>query len=196
MFTSRAEHRLLLREDNADRRLTATGRRLGLVDDERWQRYEIRQALLEREHTRLSGVMLVPGKVDEPAALAALGVPLSRAASLAELLRRPEVRYETLLALAGETAAVSDDIARQLEIDARYSGYIARQQQEIEQHRRHEETPLPESFDYLDVRGLSHEVRQKLSRHRPATLGEAARLSGITPAAISLLLIHIKRRRA
>ncbi len=196
MFTSRAEHRLLLREDNADRRLTATGRRLGLVDDARWQRHETKQELLERERTRLSGVMLVPEKVDEQAAEAVLGAPLSRATSLAELLRRPEVRYEALLALAGETAAVGDDIARQLEIDARYSGYIARQEQEIEQQRRHEEMSLPESFDYLNVYGLSHEARQKLTRHRPATLGEASRLSGITPAAIALLLIHLKRKRA
>jgi len=196
MFTSRAEHRLLLREDNADRRLTAIGRRLGLVDDERWRRFEIKQESLERERARAGRLALVPGKVDAGAAEKVLGSALTRATTLADLLRRPDARYPDLLKLAGETVGVGEDIVQQLEIDARYSGYIARQEQEIEQQRRHEETGLPDGLDYQNVFGLSHEVRQNLARHRPATLGEASRLSGITPAAISLLMVHLKRRRA
>ena len=196
MFTSRAEHRLWLREDNADRRLTETGRRLGLVDDARWARYAAKRDDLERERTRLAEVSLVPGRVDDAAVVAVLGVPLLRAASLAELLRRPEADYATLLRLAGETPHADAEIAQQLDIEAKYSGYLNRQRLEIEQHRRHEDTRLPDDFDYCHVVGLSHEVRQKLANHRPSTLGEASRLSGMTPAAISLLLVHLKRRRA
>ena len=196
MFTSRAEYRLWLREDNADRRLTETGRRLGLVDDARWARYAAKRDDLERERTRLAEVSLVPGRVDDAAVVAVLGVPLLRAASLAELLRRPEADYATLLRLAGETPHADAEIAQQLDIEAKYSGYLNRQRLEIEQHRRHEDTRLPDDFDYCHVVGLSHEVRQKLANHRPSTLGEASRLSGMTPAAISLLLVHLKRRRA
>ena len=196
MFTSRAEHRLWLREDNADRRLTEIGRRLGLVDDERWARYAVKRDGLEHERTRLAALSLVPGRVDDTAVAAALGAPLLRAASLAELLRRPEADYATLLRLAGETPHADAEIAQQLDIEAKYSGYLNRQRLEIEQHRRHEDTRLPDDFDYCHVVGLSHEVRQKLANHRPSTLGEASRLSGMTPAAISLLLVHLKRRRA
>ncbi len=196
MFTSRAEYRLWLREDNADRRLTETGRRLGLVNDARWARYAAKRDDLERERTRLAEVSLVPGRVDDAAVAAALGAPLLRAASLAELLRRPEADYATLLRLAGETPHADAEIAQQLDIEAKYSGYLNRQRLEIEQHRRHEDTRLPDDLDYGRVTGLSHEVRQKLANHRPSTLGEASRLSGMTPAAISLLLVHLKRRRA
>jgi len=178
MFTSRAEYRLLLREDNADLRLTETGRTLGLVDDERWARFSAKREAIEREHTRLARTR-VP---DDPA-------------SLAERLRRPEASYASLFESVGRLAPVADpEVAQQVEIQIKYEGYIARQQDEIERQRRHEDLTLPPDLDYHGVRGLSVEVRHKLERHRPATLGQAARLSGVTPAAISLLLVHLKRR--
>ena len=195
MFTSRAEYRLSLREDNADLRLTETGRVLGLVDDARWRRFNEKCAAIAREQERLAKTWLRPEHVPAEDTLRVLGQPLAQAASLAELLRRSEVSYRALMTLPGAGAAVTDaEVAQQLEIQAKYSGYIARQSVEIEQHRRHEETCLPTDFDYHNVRGLSVEVRQKLSAQRPATLGQAARLSGVTPAAISLLLVHLKRR--
>jgi tRNA uridine 5-carboxymethylaminomethyl modification enzyme len=178
MFTSRAEYRLLLREDNADLRLTETGRALGLVDDARWARFSAKREAIEREHTRLARTR-VP---DDPA-------------SLAERLRRPEVGYSSLFESVGGLAPVADsEVAQQVEIQIKYEGYIARQQDEIERQRRHEDLTLPQDLDYHGVRGLSVEVRHKLEQHRPATLGQAARLSGVTPAAISLLLVHLKRR--
>jgi tRNA uridine 5-carboxymethylaminomethyl modification enzyme len=197
MFTSRAEYRLSLREDNADLRLTGIGRELGLVDDTRWQRFSDKRTAIEQETARLEKTWLKPERVPAVDALRVLGVPLTREATLAELLRRPEVTYAALLTLPDAGAGVADaEVAQQLEIAAKYAGYIARQHEEIAQHRRHEETRLPDSLDYHTVRGLSHEVRQKLAAHRPLTLGEASRLSGVTPAAISLLLIHLKRKRA
>jgi tRNA uridine 5-carboxymethylaminomethyl modification enzyme len=197
MFTSRAEYRLSLREDNADLRLTGIGRELGLVDDRRWQRFSEKQAAIAQETARLEKTWLKPERVPAADAQRVLGAPLTREATLAELLRRPDVTYEALLTLPDAGAVVTDaEVAQQLEIAAKYAGYIARQHEEIAQHRRHEETRLPDSLDYHTVRGLSHEVRQKLAAHRPLTLGEASRLAGVTPAAISLLLIHLKRRRA
>jgi tRNA uridine 5-carboxymethylaminomethyl modification enzyme len=197
MFTSRAEYRLSLREDNADLRLTGIGRSLGLVDESRWARYSEKSETITREQERLKKTWLHPESLPEEDAIRVIGQPLARAASLMELLRRSEVSYAALMSLPGAgVAAVDTEAADQLEIQAKYAGYIERQQEEIALHRRHEETALPQDFDYHHVRGLSVEVRQKLVSHRPATLGQAGRLSGITPAAISLLLVHLRRRRA
>ncbi len=195
MFTSRAEYRLSLREDNADLRLTETGHRLGLVDDVRWRRFDEKCAAIAREQERLQNTWLRPDTVPAGDALRVLGQPLAREATLMELLRRPEVSYDALLSLAGLSSAVTDrEVGQQLEIQAKYAGYIERQRAEIAQHLRQEQTRLPENFDYHNVRGLSVEARQKLSAQRPATVGQAARISGVTPAAISLLLVHLKRR--
>ncbi len=197
MFTSRAEYRLLLREDNADLRLTEIGYRLGLVDSARWQRFGSKRDAIRREQARLRRTRLRPGELSEEEVVRALGQKLGRETSLMELLRRPEVSYHSLMNLPGAGPAVTDaDVANQVEIQAKYAGYIDRQTEEIAHARRHEETALPGDFDYHNVRGLSVEVRQKLASQRPVTLGQAARISGVTPAAISLLLIHLKRKRA
>lgn len=196
MFTSRAEYRLILREDNADLRLTETGRALGLVDDPRWRRFDEKRAAIEHETERLRRTWLIPGRVSEEDCGRVLGQPLTHEASLLELLRRPEVTYRALLSLADAGTAVADPlVAQQIEIQAKYAGYIERETEEVARQRAHEETALPVGFDYHRVRGLSFEVRQQLSTHRPATLGQAARISGVTPAAISLLLIHLKYPR-
>ena len=197
MFTSRAEYRLSLREDNADLRLTEIGRSLGLVDESRWARFNEKSETIIREQERLKKTWLQPESLPKEDAIRVIGQPLARTASLMELLRRSEVSYAALMSLPGAGAAAVDaEVADQLEIQAKYAGYIERQQEEIALHRRHEETALPQDFDYHHVRGLSVEVRQKLVSHRPATLGQAGRLAGITPAAISLLLVHLRRRRA
>ena len=194
MFTSRAEYRLLLREDNADERLTPQGRALGLVDDERWARFEAKQAAVEREMDRLAGARLRPDRLSPEQAAAFPGELPSREVPVLELLRRPGVGYGALLA-AGciEDRGVAPEVAERIEIHARYDGYIRRQQAEVERQRRHESAALPDDLDYAQVRGLSHEARQRLAEARPATLGQAARLAGVTPAAISLLLVHLKR---
>ncbi len=195
MFTSRAEYRLALREDNADLRLTETGRELGLVDEARWRRFSEKRTAIARGQEHLNKTRLHPEALPEPEAVRVLGQPLAREASLMELLRRPEVSYESLMSLSGMAGYIADaEVAQQLEIQAKYAGYIERQQDEIELHRRHEETLLPPDLDYHVVHGLSTEARQKLAAHRPVTLGQAGRLSGITPAAISLLLVHLRRR--
>ncbi len=197
MFTSRAEYRLALREDNADLRLTETGRALGLVDEARWRHFGEKRAAIVRGQERLINTRLRPESLPDADAIRVLGQPLARETSLLELLRRPEVSYESLMSLPGAGEVVIDaEVAQQLEIQAKYAGYIERQEEEIELHRRHEETLLPRDLDYRGVHGLSIEVRQKLLTHRPATLGQAGRISGITPAAISLLLIHLRRKRA
>jgi tRNA uridine 5-carboxymethylaminomethyl modification enzyme len=205
MFTSRAEHRLLLREDNADLRLTPRGRELGLVDDERWTLFEHKRAGVAAETRRLESSRVRPGQAPEWSQRV-LGAPLARDATLLELLRRPEVDYAHLdelsreLALEASTdfAAIDDRLPReirlQLEVLAKYSGYIERQQDEIERQRRHEDTRLPDNLDYAAIAGLSNEVRQKLATARPTTLGQAARISGVTPAAISILLIWLRRK--
>ena len=204
MFTSRAEHRLLLREDNADERLTPIGRRLGLVDDARWQMFEIKQRRVAHEVSRLRALRIHPHALDGAWCERVLGAPLSRDVSAFELLRRPEVRYAVLIEIAGGPAAGDCEAERderilaqlpaQVEALAKYAGYIERQQDEIDRQRRHEETRLPEDIDYAEVRGLSHEVRARLSEGRPATLGQAGRLPGVTPAAVTLLLVHLKKR--
>ncbi|HSD96416.1 MAG TPA: tRNA uridine-5-carboxymethylaminomethyl(34) synthesis enzyme MnmG [Sulfuricaulis sp.] len=197
MFTSRAEYRLSLREDNADLRLTGIGRSLGLVDEARWARFSEKSETITLEQERLKKTWVHPESLPEEDAIRVIGQPLARAASLMELLRRSEISYAALMSLPGAGAAAVDaETAYQIEIQAKYAGYIERQQEEIALHRHHEETVLPQDFDYHRVRGLSVEARQKLVSHRPATLGQAGRLSGVTPAAISLLLVHLRRRRA
>jgi len=193
MFTSRAEYRLLLREDNADLRLTPAGRELGLVDDARWAACCAKRDGMERETRRLEQTWIRPGTA-EAEAFAVLGDrALAREYRLIELLKRPEVRYDDIVAICGD-AGVAAGVAEQVEIQAKYAGYIDRQQEEIERVRRYEDTGLARDFDYAAVDGLSHEVRHKLQAARPATLAQAARIPGVTPAAISLLLIHLKKR--
>jgi tRNA uridine 5-carboxymethylaminomethyl modification enzyme len=196
MFTSRAEYRLMLREDNADLRLTEKGRQLGLVDDARWESFDKKREAIAREQQRLSSTWLRPETLPAADVERVLGQELTREYNLLDLLRRPEVTYNTLLSLPGAGEPVADVfVAEQVEVQAKYSGYIDRQSIEIEKQRRNEETSLPLSLDYQNVRGLSKEVQQKLNAHKPATLGQAARISGITPAAISLLLVHLKSAR-
>ncbi len=197
MFTSRAEYRLLLREDNADLRLTETGHELGLIAESQWRQFGEKRDAIERERNRLQHTWLRPESVTTQQIESVLGQPLAREATLLELLRRPEVNYETLMRLPGAGQGVVDArVAEQVEVQAKYAGYIERQSQEIEKQQRHEEAVLPADIDYSRVRGLSVEVQQKLGRHRPVTLGQASRISGVTPAAISLLLVHLRRSRA
>jgi tRNA uridine 5-carboxymethylaminomethyl modification enzyme len=195
MFTSRAEYRLQLREDNADERLTPTGRRLGLVDDERWAGFEARQEAVSGESRRLSQCLVRPDRMSDAEAAGFPGGRPNREITALELLKRPEVTHAAVVALAqvGDAGLASEEAAR-VEVRAKYDGYIRRQTLEIERHRRSEFLALPEDLDYGSVRGLSHEVRQRLAEARPATLGQAARLPGVTPAAVSLLLVHLKRR--
>jgi tRNA uridine 5-carboxymethylaminomethyl modification enzyme len=197
MFTSRAEYRLQLREDNADLRLTPAGRELGLVDDARWADFEYRREAAAAEKRRLETLLVRPADLPEEDARQVLGGPLSKEQHAAELLRRPEVDYAGLMSLPGMGEPVADRrVAEQVEIQLKYAGYIERQQAEIERHRRHEHTRLPGDLDYEAVAGLSNEVRQRLKQARPETLGQASRLQGVTPAAVSLLLVHLKRRGA
>lgn len=193
MFTSRAEYRLQLREDNADMRLTETGRRLGLVDDARWQAFEEKREKIGRELERLKSTWVNPRILDQAEAERVLGKEIEREYSLYDLLRRPEVTYASLMTLPGVKAEEGHDVAEQVEILAKYQGYIERQRDEIARQEGHELTQLPANMDYAAVRGLSIEVRQKLNQHQPQTVGQAARISGVTPAAISLLLVHLKR---
>ena len=194
MFTSRAEFRLSLREDNADLRLTETGRTLGLVDDARWAAFTRKRDAIDREAIRLKGIWINPNTVDNALAVRTLGVKIEREYSLMDLLRRPEVSYHKLFELPGAGVPVDDPVvAEQVEIHAKYAGYIVRQGDEIAQRSASNELRLPAGLDYTEVRGLSKEVQQKLNQHRPETLGQAARISGITPAAVSLLLVHLKR---
>ncbi len=203
MFTSRAEYRLLLREDNADTRLTPTGRELGLVNDERWAFFEAKRHAVEQEWQRLAAKVVQPYHLNADQQQALLGTTLTREVHALDLLRRPEVEYQALVAVetVGTSPALDDErlveqVATQLDVQAKYDGYISRQTTEIERQRRHEETTLPSEMDYRLIRGLSTEVRQRLSEARPATVGQAARVPGVTPAAISLLLVHLKRERA
>ncbi|MES1981227.1 MAG: tRNA uridine-5-carboxymethylaminomethyl(34) synthesis enzyme MnmG [Pseudomonadota bacterium] len=195
MFTSRAEYRLQLREDNADLRLTDTGRRLGLVDDVRWQAFDQKRTAISQEQERLKSVWLNPAILPQEEAERVLGHGLAHEYTLYELLRRPNVSYAELMSLSGAGAAVTDQtVTDQIEIQAKYHGYIERQREEIARNEHYENMVLPVAIDYRAVRGLSVEVQQKLNQHMPETLGQAARISGITPAAISLLLVHIKRK--
>lgn len=193
MFTSRAEYRLSLREDNADLRLTEHGRRLGCVDDVRWGAFCRKRDRIEAELQRLRDTWVNPRIMAPERAEQLFGQALEREYSLADLLRRPDVRYPAIAA-AAPGSIDEPEVIEQVEIQLKYAGYIARQQLEIERQERHETMPLPEDLDYFTVRGLSIEVQQKLSKHRPQTLGQAGRISGVTPAALSLLRIHLKKR--
>ena len=203
MFTSRAEYRLSLREDNADLRLTTRGRRLGLVGDARWEFFERKRAAVDAEGARLAAVVVHPADVDA-ALLSKLGAPLTRETHACDLLRRPELSYDDLDCVARSDvsaddgwrgdARLSEQVKLQVDVQAKYAGYLKRQNEEIERQSRHEEMRLPSDLDYADVGGLSNEVRQCLADVRPQTLGQAARIPGLTPAAVSLLLVHLKKR--
>jgi tRNA uridine 5-carboxymethylaminomethyl modification enzyme len=212
MFTSRAEFRLQLREDNADSRLTEIGRQLGLVDELRWDAFCRKRDAVSRETERLRGLWVSPKNLPSAESERVLGKAIEHEYSLAELLRRPGVRHADLmsldggrygqgaLAVSGGTAPELDPVLRaavieQVEIAAKYSGYIERQKGEVDRAAHFEHLRLPPGLDYLQVTALSYEVRQQLARHRPETLGQASRLSGITPAAMSLLLIHLKKNK-
>jgi tRNA uridine 5-carboxymethylaminomethyl modification enzyme len=196
MFTSRAEYRLQLREDNADSRLTEAGRSLGLVDDVRWERFSRKRDAVEKETARLKSTWAQPDRVPVALQESVLGKALEREYSLFDLLRRPEVSYSSLsqFPLFGNDPT-EPQVAEQVEIAAKYSGYIERQQLEVARQIEQENAPLPTDFDYNTVRGLSREVQLKLNQHKPETLGQASRIQGVTPAAISLLLVHLKRRQ-
>lgn len=204
MFTSRAEFRLSLREDNADMRLTEVGRELGVVDDVRWDAFNRKRDAVSRETERLKSTWVNPALLPEADAVPLLGKAIEREYNLADLLRRPAVAYEALMALQGGKYAppqpldadplLAAQIREQIEIGIKYHGYIARQAAEVDKLEANETTRLPEGFDYTEVRGLGFEVSQKLNQHRPETLGQASRVSGVTPAAISLLLVHLKKK--
>ena len=197
MFTSRAEYRLQLREDNADLRLTAIGRGLGLVSDERWDSFARKRDAIDAENARLHTLWATPTNTLGQQFTAATGAPLSRETHAIDLLKRPQIGYAQLTALEGFGPPVFDPaVAEQVEIQAKYSGYVDRQRVDIDRSQRNEEAAIPASFDFFGVTGLSAEVLQKLVQVRPATLGQAARIPGVTPAAVSLLLVHLKRRRA
>jgi tRNA uridine 5-carboxymethylaminomethyl modification enzyme len=194
MFTSRAEYRLSLREDNADMRLTEIGRRLGLVDEKRWQAFESKRDAVGLERERLKSTWLNSKLLSDDRMQALFGQKLERDYTLEELLRRPGVHYRELISLSGAGSCLPEnDAAEQVEIQIKYQGYIERQRDEVSRQEQFETTRLPADLDYRSVRGLSIEVQQKLNKQRPETLGQAARISGITPAAISLLLVHLKR---
>ena len=194
MFTSRAEYRLSLREDNADLRLTEAGRRVGVVGDRRWEAFCRKREAIERESERLRSTWVNPRVIDANIVTAVMGQTLERDYTLHELLKRPDVGYAALMTLPGMGPAVDDPlVAEQVEVRTKYEGYIDRQRDEIERRERHETTPLPADLDYGTLRGLSVEVQQKLNRHKPETIGQAARISGVTPAAVSILIVYAKR---
>ena len=193
MFTSRAEYRLILREDNADLRLTETGHHLGLVDDERWARFNDKRAAIATERQRLEKTRIHPNTDQSAIADGYLKQPMARDNTLAELLRRPEISYAEIAEIGGERAG-ADEVEQQVEIEIKYEGYISRQEDEIERLRRNEETRLPDDFDFDVVGGLSNEIRQKLKEVRPETIAQASRIQGVTPAAVSQLLVHLKKR--
>ncbi|MGF0334678.1 tRNA uridine-5-carboxymethylaminomethyl(34) synthesis enzyme MnmG [Ectopseudomonas toyotomiensis] len=195
MFTSRAEYRLILREDNADLRLTEKGRELGLIDDERWAAFEAKREGIAQEEQRLKSTWVRPGTPQGDAIAARFGTPLAHEYNLLNLLARPEIDYATLVELT-DAPVVDNQVAEQVEIKTKYAGYIDRQQDEIAKLRASEDTKLPDDLDYASISGLSKEIQFKLGNTRPATLGQASRIPGVTPAAISLLLIHLKKRSA
>ena len=196
MFTSRAEYRLQLREDNADLRLTEKGRELGLVDEARWARFAAKREAIERESGRLAALWAAPGNALGREVEAVLGVAVSRETRALDLIRRPELDYAALMRVPALGPGVDDaQVAEQVEIGVKYAGYVERQREEIDRQRRHEDTAIPAGFEYAAVRGLSAEVRQKLEQVQPSSLGQAQRIAGMTPAAISLLLVHLERQR-
>ena len=198
MFTSRAEYRLSLREDNADLRLTEIGREMGLVDDARWAAFSAKREAIDLEQQRLRALRVNPLKIASELIESALGKPLEREATAYELLRRPDTTHAGLQTLVeqsglGEAVTLAPAVVEQVEIQAKYQGYIDRQRDEVARQAAYETLALPEALDYTEVIGLSREVCQKLQTHRPQTLGQAARIQGVTPAAIGLLLVHLKR---
>ncbi|WP_372972387.1 tRNA uridine-5-carboxymethylaminomethyl(34) synthesis enzyme MnmG [Marinobacter sp.] len=193
MFTSRAEYRLILREDNADLRLTETGYHLGLVDEARWRRFNEKRDAIATERQRLETTRIHPNTDQSSIADGYLKQPMNRDNTLAELLRRPEISYTEVAEIGGHRAG-ADDVEQQVEIEIKYEGYISRQEDEIERLRRNEETRLPDDFDFDAVGGLSNEIRQKLKDVRPETIAQASRIQGVTPAAVSQLLVHLKKR--
>lgn len=201
MFTSRAEYRLSLREDNADQRLTSIGRKLGLVDDIRWKAFSEKREAVEQEKQRLRSTWINPKIVAQAEAERVLHKGIDREYNLYDLLKRPDVSYQnlsTLLKESGELAMgnplTQSELISQLEIEVKYAGYVLRQQAEVERGAGNEAIRLPADFDYAGVNGLSKEVQQKLNTHKPETIGQAGRIQGITPAAISLLMVHLKKR--
>jgi len=193
MFTSRAEYRLILREDNADLRLTEKAREMGLISEGRWRAYSEKRESIINEQDRLEALNVQPDSVYGKQFSVKLEKPLTRNYKAADLLRRPEIDYAVLTGIIGEGEGVTQSVAEQVEIQAKYSGYLDRQQDEIDKAKRHEKTAIPNIIDYASVRGLSAEVQQKLSDHRPETIGQAGRIPGVTPAAISLLMVHLKK---
>jgi tRNA uridine 5-carboxymethylaminomethyl modification enzyme len=199
MFTSRAEYRLSLREDNADMRLTEIGRRLGCVSDEQWRAFEEKREVVARELERLKSTWVSPKILSSQESERVLGKQIEREYALIDLLRRPNVTYESLITLKnlqGENFSaplLNASVIEQVEIQVKYAGYIDRQAKEVERHEHYENLPLPTAMDYLAIAALSMEVRQKLNKHQPETLGQASRIAGVTPAAISLLLVHLKK---
>jgi len=193
MFTSRAEYRLILREDNADLRLTEQARNLGLITDSHWQQFETKQQSIINEQSRLASYNVVPDSAQAKRFGEKFGKPLSRNYKASELLRRPEMDYLALTQIIGEGKNITASVAEQIEIQAKYAGYLNRQQDEIDKAKRHEKTKIPNVINYQQVRGLSNEVCQKLTDHRPETIGQAGRIPGVTPAAISLLMVHLKK---
>jgi len=196
MFTSRAEYRLHLREDNADARLTPIGRELGLVDDARWQAFARKTEAVEAERARLGALWLAPGGGLARALAEATGVTLSRESTALDLMKRPELRYADVVAVPGLGPGVAEAaVAEQVEIGVKYAGYLERQRDEVARNREHEDTRIPADFDYAGLPGLSAELQAKLAGTRPETLGQAQRIPGMTPAAVSLLRVHLSRRR-
>jgi tRNA uridine 5-carboxymethylaminomethyl modification enzyme len=193
MFTSRAEYRLILREDNADLRLTETGRKLGLVDEQRWQRFNDKREAITAERQRLESTRIHPGSEAGERANGFLRQPMGRDQTLAELLRRPEIVYDHIADIGGKRAP-EEDVAAQVEIEIKYEGYISRQEDEIERLRRNENTALPLDLDYAGIGGLSNEIVQKLQEVRPETVAQASRIQGVTPAAVSQILVYLKKR--
>lgn len=195
MFTSRAEYRLMLREDNADLRLTEKGRELGLVKDEQWQQFEAKRDAIEAEKQRLHEVFVRPDKISIEEQERVFKKPLIREARLEDLLRRPDVSYDLLMSLSSDNPKVDPVVAEQVEIQSKYSGYIERQIDEIERLQRHNDKIIPESFDYSSISGLSNEVKEKLLKIKPATIAHASRIQGVTPAAVSLILVFLKKQQ-
>ena len=194
MFTSRAEYRLLLREDNADLRLTEKGRELGLVDDVRWAAFETKREAIALEKARLKDTFIHPNTPQADSLSNKLEQPLNREQPLLDLLKRPELDYWDLAHLAPGELPVDPQVQEQVQIQVKYAGYIDRQAEDIQRVRRQENTLLPQDLDYTQVSGLSNEMKNKLANVRPATLAQAGRIPGVTPAAVSMLLVHLKKR--
>ncbi len=194
MFTSRAEYRLMLREDNADLRLTEKARELGLIDDLRWQAFNEKREAIAKQTEQLENLCVGSRALPQEKVEATLGCEIKKDQNLLQILKRPDFSCKDIARLIGDEFEINPVVIEQVEIQAKYAGYIQRQEEEIARNRRHEETALPDNINYADVRGLSTEVVEKLNKHRPINLGQAARIQGITPAAISLLRVHMKKQ--